>query len=87
MFEQAGVQKHVSEAGQWYATAPEEDRERLMEMDPDFTRDWDPVFGDRMIKLVFIGQDIDREALSRDLDAMLVTDYMPAAASSPTAGI
>ena len=87
LFEQAGVQKHVSEAGQWYATAPEEDRERLMEMDPDFTRDWDPVFGDRMIKLVFIGQDIDREALSRDLDAMLVTDYMPAAASSPTAGI
>ena len=87
LFEQAGVQKHVSEAGQWYATAPEEDRERLMEMDPDFTRDWDPVFGDRMIKLVFIGQDIDREALSRGLDAMLVTDYMPAAASSPTAGI
>lgn len=87
LFEQAGVQKHVSEAGQWYATAPEEDRERLMEMDPDFARDWDPVFGDRMIKLVFIGQDIDREALSRDLDAMLVTDYMPAAAASPTAGI
>lgn len=72
LFEQAGVQKKVTEAGLWYATAPEEDRERLMALDPNFARDWDPVYGDRMVKLVFIGQNIDREALTATLDSMLV---------------
>lgn len=62
----------MTEAGLWYATAPEEDRERLMALDPNFARDWDPVYGDRMVKLVFIGQNIDREALTATLDSMLV---------------
>ena len=71
LFEQAGVQKNISEAGLWYASAPEEDRAQLMEQDPDFARDWDPEYGDRMIKLVFIGRDLDREKLTRELDACL----------------
>ncbi len=71
LFEQAGVQKNISEAGLWYATAPEEDRKQLMASDPNFARDWDPEYGDRMIKLVFIGKDIDREKLTRELDACL----------------
>ncbi len=71
LFEQAGVQKKIQEAGMWYATAPEEDRERLMAMDPAFARDWDPVYGDRMIKLVFIGRDMDREAIISRLDECL----------------
>lgn len=71
LFEQAGVQKKLQEAGKWYATAPEEDRERLMMMDPNFARDWDPVYGDRMIKLVFIGKDMDKDAIISALDACL----------------
>ena len=55
LFEQAGVQKKLTEAGYWYATAPEEELARFMESEPGLARDWDPVYGDRMIKLVIIG--------------------------------
>ena len=59
MFEQAGRQKQLREAGQWYATAPAEDLIRLMQQDPGFMRDWDEQYGDRMQKIVFIGRDMD----------------------------
>ena len=71
LFEQAGSQKQLRQAGQWYATAPEEDLIRLMQTDPGFMRDWDAKYGDRMQKLVFIGQNMDREQITRDLDACL----------------
>lgn len=71
IFEQAGVQKKLTEAGYWYATAPEEELRQLKEMDPNIEKDWDPVYGDRMIKLVFIGQNLDRKALTEALDACL----------------
>ena len=71
LFEQAGVQKKISEAGLWYATAPEEELIQLMRQEPDLLRDWDDHYGDRMIKLVFIGQHMDREQIVRDLDACL----------------
>lgn len=72
LFEQAGIQKKVSEAGRWFATAPEEELREMMANDPSIARDWDPVYGDRMIKLVFIGQKMDREAIVAALDACLV---------------
>ncbi len=71
LFEQAGVQKRLTEAGQWYATAPEEELERMLATDPGLKRDWDPEYGDRMQKLVFIGQRLDREAITAALDACL----------------
>ena len=71
LFEQAGVQKRISECGQWYATAPEDELERFFEKEPGLKRDWDPVYGDRMIKLVFIGRDMDRELICRNLDLCL----------------
>lgn len=71
LFEQAGVQKNITESGLWLATAPAEDLEQMAAADPTILRDWDPEIGDRMIKLVIIGQNLDREAISTSLDACL----------------
>ena len=71
LFEQAGKQKQLSEAGLWYATAPEEDLIKLMQQEPGLMRDWDPKYGDRTEKIVFIGQHLDKEQLARDLDECL----------------
>ena len=71
LFEQAGVQKSIKEAGYWYATAPKEELEILMAREPGLRRDWDEEYGDRMIKLVFIGRDLDREKLTAQLDKCL----------------
>ena len=71
LFEQAGVQKSLKEAGYWFATAPEADLQEMMAQDPQLQRDWDDEYGDRMIKLVFIGRDLDRVALAAKLDSLL----------------
>lgn len=71
LFEQAGRQKKLTEAGLWFATAPEAELERMMAQDPVLAADWDPEYGDRMIKLVFIGQNMDRAAIEADLDSCL----------------
>lgn len=71
LFEQAGRQKQISEAGLWYATLPEADIKRLMEQEPGLMRDWDEKYGDRMQKIVFIGKDMDKEQLVKELDACL----------------
>lgn len=71
LFEQAGVQKKLTEAGQWYATAPEDELQRMLATEPGLQRDWDPVYGDRMEKIVFIGRDLDREAITKALDDCL----------------
>lgn len=71
IFEQAGRQKKLTQAGLWYATAPEEELERLMLTEPGLANDWDETYGDRMIKLVIIGQHLDRHAIEASLDACL----------------
>ena len=72
LFESAGREKKLTEVGYWYATAPEEDLKRIAEQDPNFLKDWDPKVGDRMQKLVFIGQKLDKEKIAKDLDFCLV---------------
>lgn len=69
LFEQAGVQKKLTEAGKWYATAPQEELEQLMAREPGLMKDWDPIYGDRMQKIVFIGKDMDPDEIIRLLDS------------------
>lgn len=68
VYEQAGRQKVLSENGEWYATLPRYQIEQLLLNDERFRKDWDPVYGDRMIRLVFIGQNIDRQRITEELD-------------------
>lgn len=74
LFEQAGKQIMLREAGQWYATAPEEDLIRMMRQDPTIMKDWDAHYGDRMQKIVFIGQHMDKGQICKDLDECLVKE-------------
>ena len=74
LFEQAGKQIMLRVAGQWYATAPEEDLIRMMRQDPTIMKDWDAHYGDRMQKIVFIGQHMDKEQICKDLDECLVKE-------------
>lgn len=71
VFEQAGRQMGLQGAGQWYATMPEDELRDMMAMNEDLRRDWNPMYGDRMQKLVFIGQHMDRKAITDALDFCL----------------
>ena len=71
LFEQAGRQISLKNAGQWYATMPDEELQEMMEKEPGLRRDWDDTYGDRMQKLVFIGQHLDHEYLAEQLDKCL----------------
>lgn len=72
IFEQAGKQVKISKAGQWYATMPKDELDRLMAAEPGLRRDWDEKYGDRMQKIVFIGQKLDKKAIIAALDKCLV---------------
>ena len=74
LFEQAGKQVKLQNAGQWYATMPKAELEAFMQKNEGLRRDWDEKYGDRMQKLVFIGQHLDREAIAALLDACLVKE-------------
>lgn len=71
VFEQAGKQVGLRNAGQWYATMPEDELKAMMDKEPALRRDWDQKYGDRMEKLVFIGQHLDKEAITKSLDQCL----------------
>ncbi|MBR2291998.1 MAG: GTP-binding protein [Prevotella sp.] len=71
VFEQAGKQVSIRNAGQWYATMPKAELEQFMAQNPGVKRDWDEQYGDRMQKLVFIGQHLDKELITRELDNCL----------------
>ena len=71
LFEQAGSQVSLRDAGAWYATMPTDELQQFMNHHPDLVRDWDDTYGDRMQKLVFIGQHLDRAALTAALDQCL----------------
>ncbi|MGN0236326.1 MAG: CobW family GTP-binding protein [Paludibacteraceae bacterium] len=71
LFEQAGQQFGLKKAGEWFATMPAEELERMKANDPQLQHDWDEQYGDRMQKLVFIGQHMDKAAIIQALDRCL----------------
>ena len=71
LFEQAGKQKSLRDAGLWFATMDPEELQEMMDRDRNLRRDWDPEYGDRMQKIVFIGQHLDKEALEKLMDSCL----------------
>lgn len=71
VFEQAGKQVTLRNAGQWYATMPEFELREFLERNPRLKKDWEEPYGDRMQKLVFIGQNMDRAAIKAELDKCL----------------
>ena len=68
LFEQAGRQMQLSQTGYWIASAPENELKQMIEQEPDILKDWDEEVGDRMVKLVFIGKDMDKEAIIKEME-------------------
>ena len=72
LFEQAGNQVSLTNAGQWYASMPKDEFEEFVQQNPQVLKQWDETYGDRMQKLVFIGQNMNREEIEKALDQCLV---------------
>jgi G3E family GTPase len=71
---QAGPSIQFGPAGYWIATLPEDERERLFAEEPELHENWDEAWGDRQCELVFIGIDMDKDAIAEKLDYCLLTD-------------
>lgn len=71
VFEQAGNQMQINEGGLWIASAPENEKNDLIRENPEILKNWDAEVGDRIIKLVFIGRNLEKENIKKDLDIIL----------------
>ena len=69
IFEQAGNQIQLNYAGDWVATAPKYEQEEIKRQNPEILKDWDEKYGDRIVKLVFIGQNMEKEKIINNLNA------------------
>ena len=68
IFEQAGKQVTLSDGGEWFATMSGGELEQLLDNNADIRKDWDETYGDRMVKLVFIGRDMNKKEIIENLD-------------------
>ncbi|KIL40588.1 cobalamin biosynthesis protein CobW [Gordoniibacillus kamchatkensis] len=73
-FSQAGPSIQFGPAGYWVAVLPEQEKQQTLLENPELAAVWDPKFGDRINKIVFIGIDMDRPQLIASLDACLLTE-------------
>ena len=71
IFEQAGPQATSYKADFWIAAIPEPEKSQYIYENPEIKKDWDKEVGDRMVKLVFIGQKMDKEKIIAELDSCL----------------
>lgn len=72
VFEQAGMQIQATPTGKWIASATKRQQQQALKASPELRKDWDEKYGDRMVKLVFIGQKMDKENIINALDSCLV---------------
>ncbi|MEY9093651.1 GTP-binding protein [Paenibacillus sp. RC84] len=70
---QAGPSIRFGPAGYWVAALPETEKQAILAEEGDSIPRWDPVYGDRINKVVFIGLDLDQGEIVRSLDACLLT--------------
>ena len=75
LFEQAGKQMGLKSAGQWYATMPKDELQQMLAREEGLRKDWDEKYGDRMQKLVFIGQNLDKKTIKEQLDLCLTDNF------------
>ena len=68
LFEQAGRQMALSQTGYWLASAPEDELKQMIEQEPEILKDWDEEVGDRMVKLVFIGKDMNKQEIIEEME-------------------
>lgn len=71
IFEQAGKQVQAYEGGAWVDTLPKNEKEEILKLNPDIEKEWDYKVGDRMIKLVFIGKNMDKKEITKTIDECL----------------
>lgn len=71
---QAGPSIQFGPAGRWAAALPEAELKELLLEDPSVAESWNEQHGDRINKIVFIGLDLDRSAISSELDRCLLTE-------------
>lgn len=71
LFETSGQQVQLQATGKWIASAPKGEMEKLLQENPNIEADWDDLYGDRMIKLCIIGQNLDKKKIAEELDACL----------------
>lgn len=68
LFEQAGKQMQLTQTGYWLASAPKDELKEMIAQDPEILKDWDKEVGDRMVKLVFIGRKMNKEAIIKEME-------------------
>ena len=71
MFESAGNSKNLLATGPWIVDMSKEEQQTILISNPDIKDDWDEEYGDKMIKIVFIGKNMDREYIINKLDSFL----------------
>ena len=71
VLETSGRQIQAGYSGNWLASCPPAEQKRVLAEEPEMKKDWDEKVGDRMIKMVIIGRHLDKEEISKALDACL----------------
>lgn len=74
LWSQAGGSAKTDPYGRWWASVPIKERvrsEAYMQNQESIMKKWDKQWGDRMNEIVFIGRDMDQEAIIREMESCL----------------